>query len=79
MEDFVPGTTVSFTDWFVIGLPHAIIGLLISWNIVFLLLHPKINFLPNVRDQFKNSLGKVRKITIEEKAVLTILFVAMSL
>lgn len=43
VEDFVSGATVSFTDWFVIGLPQAVIGLIISWNIVFLLLHPKIN------------------------------------
>ncbi len=79
VEDFVPGMTVSFTDWLVIGLPLAVIGLLVSWNIVFLLLCPKINFPSKIRDQFKNSLGKAGKIKTEEKAVLTILFLAMSL
>jgi solute carrier family 13 (sodium-dependent dicarboxylate transporter), member 2/3/5 len=37
VEDFAPGKTISFTDWFVLGLPHAIIGLFISWNIIFYL------------------------------------------
>lgn len=34
VENFVPGSTISFKDWFIIGLPHAIIGLLILGNIV---------------------------------------------
>ena len=79
VEDFVPGKTISFTDWFVIGLPHAIIGLLISWNIIFLILRPKVNLLSSVRDQFKNSLNKMGKITMEEKIVLIVLLMALIL
>jgi len=79
VEDFVPGKTISFTDWFVIGFPHAIIGLLISWNVIFLILRPKVNSLSSVRDQFKNSLNKMGKITMEEKIVLIILLLALIL
>jgi len=79
VEDFTPGKTISFTDWFVIGLPHAIIGLLISWNVVFLIIRPKINSISAIRDQFKNSLNNIGKITMEEKTVLMILLVALML
>jgi solute carrier family 13 (sodium-dependent dicarboxylate transporter), member 2/3/5 len=77
VEDFAPGKTISFTDWFVIGLPHAIIGLLLSWSIIFLILKPKINSLSSSRDQLKNSLSKLGKITTEEKTVLAILLLAL--
>lgn len=79
VEDFVPGKTISFTDWFIIGLPHAAIGLLLSWNIVFLILRPKVNSLSSARTQFKTNLSKMGKITIEEKAVLLILAIALTL
>jgi solute carrier family 13 (sodium-dependent dicarboxylate transporter), member 2/3/5 len=79
VEDFVPGKTISFTDWFVIGLPHAIIGLLLSWNVVFLILRPKVNSLTSARSQFKNNLSKMGKISTEEKTVLLILVIALIL
>lgn len=79
VEDFAPGKTISFTDWFVIGFPHAIIGLLISWNVIFLILRPKTNPLSSARDQFKNSLSKLGKITTEEKVVLMILLLGLVL
>jgi sodium-dependent dicarboxylate transporter 2/3/5 len=79
VEDFAPGKTISFTDWFVLGFPHAIIGLLISWNIIFLFIRPKITSLSSSRDQFKNSLNKMGKITTEEKTVLIILLLALIL
>ncbi len=77
--DFAPGKTISFTDWFVIGLPHAIIGLLITWNVIFLIIRPKINSVSAIRDQFRNNLNKIGKITTEEKTVSMILSSAMIL
>jgi solute carrier family 13 (sodium-dependent dicarboxylate transporter), member 2/3/5 len=79
VEDFAPGKTISFTDWFIIGFPHAVMGLLISWNVIFLILRPKVKSLSSARDQFKNSLIKMGKLTTEEKTVLMILLVALSL
>jgi sodium-dependent dicarboxylate transporter 2/3/5 len=79
VEDFVPGKTISFTNWFIIGLPHAIIGLLISWNIVFLIIRPKVNLISSIKSQFKNNLIKMGKISTEEKAVLFILLLALTL
>jgi solute carrier family 13 (sodium-dependent dicarboxylate transporter), member 2/3/5 len=79
VEDFVPGKTISFDDWFVIGTPHAIIGLLVSWTIIFLLIRPEFHSLPATRQQFVNSLRKMGKITQEERFVLSILITALFL
>ncbi|MDQ3902303.1 MAG: DASS family sodium-coupled anion symporter [Thermoproteota archaeon] len=79
VEEFVPGQTISFVDWFVIGTPHAVIGLFISWIIVFLMIKPEIKTIPATRDQFKASLKAMGKMQQEEKMVLAILIVAMLL
>ena len=79
VEDFVPNETISFTDWFIIGTPHAIIGLLISWSIVFLIIKPEVNSLSASYERFRTYLKRMGKITTEEKVVLCILFAALIL
>ncbi len=79
VEKFVPAETISFADWFVIGTPHAIMGLLVSWAVIFLFIKPEIRTLPATREQFKTSLRSMGEMKREEKAVLTILVVAMFL
>lgn len=79
VEDFVPNETISFTDWFIIGTPHAIIGLLISWSIVFLIIKPEVNSLSASYERFRTNLKRMGKITTEEKVVLCILFAALIL
>jgi solute carrier family 13 (sodium-dependent dicarboxylate transporter), member 2/3/5 len=79
VEEFVPGETISFVDWFVIGTPHAIMGLLVSWIVIFLMIKPKIKTLPATRNQFKARLKSMGNMQREEKAVLAILMAAMFL
>ena len=79
VEDFVPNETISFTDWFIIGTPHAIVGLLISWSIIFLIIKPEVKSLSASYEGFRTSLKKLGKITTEEKVVLCILFAALIL
>ena len=79
VEDFVPDETISFTDWFIIGTPHAIIGLLISWSIIFLIIKPDVNSLSASYERFRTNLKRMGKITTEEKVVLSILFSALIL
>jgi sodium-dependent dicarboxylate transporter 2/3/5 len=79
VEEFVPGETISFADWFVIGTPHAIMGLLVSWTVIFLFIKPEIKTLPATRDQFKASLKGMGQMKREEKAVLAVLVSAMFL
>jgi sodium-dependent dicarboxylate transporter 2/3/5 len=79
VEEFVPGETISFVDWFVIGTPHAIMGLLVSWIVIFLIIRPEIKTLPATRNQFKARLKSMGKMQREEKTVLAILIAAMFL
>ena len=79
VEDFVPDETISFTDWFIIGTPHAIIGLLLSWSIIFLIIKPEVNSLSATYERFRTNLKRMGKITTEEKLVLSILFAALIL
>ena len=79
VEDFVPNETISFTDWFIIGTPHAIVGLLISWTIIFLIIKPEVKSLSASYEHFRTGLKSMGKITTEEKTVLCILFAALIL
>jgi len=79
VEDFVPNETISFTDWFIIGTPHAIVGLLISWTIIFLIIKPEVKSLSASYERFRTGLKSMGKITTEEKTVLCILFAALIL
>jgi solute carrier family 13 (sodium-dependent dicarboxylate transporter), member 2/3/5 len=77
VEDFVPGKTISFTDWFVIGSPHALIGLIVSWTIIFVMIKPEFRTLPATRKEFASSLKKMGIMTREEKAILLIVIAAL--
>lgn len=79
VEDFVPGETISFVDWFIIGFPHAIIGLILSWYIVFLFVKPEIHSLSSFSSNFKDRLLKLGIMSAQEKSVLIILVIALSL
>jgi solute carrier family 13 (sodium-dependent dicarboxylate transporter), member 2/3/5 len=80
VEDFVPNETISFTDWFIIGTPHAIIGLLISWSIIFVIIKPEVKSLSASYERFRTNLKRMGKIATEEKVVvLCILFAALIL
>ena len=79
VEEFVPGKTVSFTNWFIIGSPQAVIGLLVSWAVIFLMMKPEFHSLPVNRDHFRSSFEIIGKITREEKIVLSILISALIL
>jgi sodium-dependent dicarboxylate transporter 2/3/5 len=79
VEKFVPGETISFPEWLVIGTPHAIIGLLVSWAVIFTFIKPEIKKLPATRDQFKTILKGMGPVKREEKVVLAILISAMFL
>lgn len=79
VEDFVPDESISFTDWFIIGTPNAIIGLLISWSIIFVIIKPEVNSLSASYERFRTNLKRMGKITTEEKVVLCILFAALIL
>jgi len=60
IESNVPGLTLTFFDWFIVGTVQAVIGLLIVWIIVFAVLGVKK----------EHSLEKLQEIVIQERAKL---------
>jgi di/tricarboxylate transporter len=57
-EIFVSGETISFTDWLIVGSSHAVIGLLVSWIVIFSTIKPEITSLPVSCEQFKVNLKR---------------------
>jgi sodium-dependent dicarboxylate transporter 2/3/5 len=79
IEKFVPGETLSFVDWLIIGTPHAITGLFVSWLVVFALLRPNFKIAPAVHDKLKKNLRELGVMTRSEKIILVLLSSALFL
>lgn len=46
IERAVPGIQITFVDWLIVGAPHAIAGLLVSWTVTFFVMKPGFRRLP---------------------------------
>ncbi|MBS7631125.1 DASS family sodium-coupled anion symporter [Candidatus Bathyarchaeota archaeon] len=60
----VTGVNISFVDWFIIGTPHALIGLFLTWFLVYAIIKPEVSRLPLDRSTLKieaHSLGPVNR------------------
>lgn len=66
--------SLTFMDWFIVGTPQAILGLIISWIIVFKIIRPEIKELKIDREKIKRKILEMGPLTIQEKVVL-ILFI----
>ncbi len=79
IEESVPGVTLTFFDWFIVGTPQAIAGLLISWLTVFAVLRPKCGSLA-ISDEFiASELRRLGRLRRGEKLVLATFAVALVL
>ena len=73
IERAVPGATITFFDWFIVGTPQAIAGLLISWLVVFSVIRPEFKSLPEMRETFSENLKKLGRPSPGEKLVAAVL------
>ena len=69
---------LTFLDWLVIGTPHALFGLLITWIVVFRVLRPKESICTDV-SKMKAVRSQVGKMSQGEKVVAGLLFLAIAL
>jgi len=79
IEDVMPGFQLTFVDWFIVGTPNALLGLIISWILTFLILRPKVGSLEDARkklDELRASLGYMKPA---ERKVLAIFSFTLSL
>jgi sodium-dependent dicarboxylate transporter 2/3/5 len=69
---------LTFLDWLVIGTPHALIGLLITWIVVFKVLRPKESICTDM-SKMKAVQRQIGRMSQGEKVVLGLLFLAIAL
>ncbi|RLJ00569.1 MAG: hypothetical protein DRP08_06495, partial [Candidatus Aenigmatarchaeota archaeon] len=79
IEETLPNVKITFFDWFIIGTPHAIIGLLLSWYIIFKVIKPEPIDLEKARQKILNEVSKLGRLTKREKVVLYIFLQTMIL
>jgi len=76
----MPGNLdLTFFDWLIVGTPHAIIGLLISWFVVFKVIKPEMKTLDIDRSRLESAKKCFGPMCRGEKVVLGILIVAITL
>jgi sodium-dependent dicarboxylate transporter 2/3/5 len=79
IAQFVPGYHLTFFDWFIVGTPHAFLGLFISWGVVFFLIRPEMSRLSVDRQKLLKARRELGAMSRGEAVVLGLLLVAMTL
>ncbi|RLE98434.1 MAG: hypothetical protein DRJ63_07715 [Thermoprotei archaeon] len=79
IEEALPGFTITFLDWIIVGTPHALIGLLLTWFLTFMLIKPEIKELSI--EKRRELLGKVElgPMSKEEKVVFAVFVLTLIL
>ncbi len=79
LDTFSAGTKdLTFLDWLIIGTPHALLGLLITWVVVFAVLKPKENICTDA-SRIRAVQKLVGRMSRGEKVVAGLLILAISL
>jgi len=79
IRSFLPGEDLTFADWFVVGAPHAFIGLFIAWIVTFAIIKPEMKTLDVDHGKLAKARRELGPMSRGEKVVLTILLVAITL
>jgi len=69
---------LTFLDWLIIGTPHALLGLLITWVVVFAVLKPKENICTDA-SRIRAVQKQLGRMSRGEKAVAGLLILAITL
>ena len=70
---------ITFLDWMVVGAPHAFIGLLISWVVVFKVIRPEDKSVVVDRSKMKAISKQLGRLSRGEKTAAGLLILAVSL
>ena len=80
VEEFSSYTeSVTFLDWLIIGTPHAIIGLFVTWIVVFKVLKPEEKLISVDKQKMCEVCKQLGRWGTGEKVVLGLLVLAISL
>ncbi len=62
--------SVNFFDWFIVGTPHAILGLLISWLVTFYVVKPEMKTIEKLKERVELEKKKLGSMSAGEKLTL---------
>ena len=62
--------SVNFFDWFIVGTPHAILGLLISWLVAFYVVKPEMKTIEKLKERVELEKKKLGSMSAGEKLTL---------
>jgi len=79
VEEFAPTQDLTFLDWLVIGTPHAIIGLLVTWFVVFKVIRPEERIVNVDPKRLKDVEKQIGRMSRGEIVVTSLLFMAIAL
>ncbi len=79
IEEYMPNVTITFFDWIIIGTPHAIIGLLIAWFVIFRILKVDKVDLKKIRAKLEVIEAGLGTMSKGEKYVLSIFLLVLFL
>ena len=74
LESSLPGFRLTFIDWFIVGTPQALAGLLISWLVIFKLLKVEERGVTPIATE-----GAEKPMSFEEKLVVSIFLATLAL
>lgn len=73
------GVQITFLDWLLVGTPHALIGLFVTWIVVFKVLRPEEKVVAVDRGKMATVARQLGKMSRGEKVVTGLLLMAMAL
>ena len=73
------GMEISFVDWMIIGVPAALVLIPFGWLLLMLMFPPEIRELPMTRDDIRNQLKGLGRLSRQELGTILIFAVVISL
>jgi sodium-dependent dicarboxylate transporter 2/3/5 len=73
------GFNLTFVDWFVVGTAHALLGLVMTWLVVYLVVKPETRALPLDPSTLRNELHALGSMGKGEKLTILLLVTALAL
>ena len=70
------GVNINFVDWFFVGTPHALVGLFVTWGLVYALIRPETKSLPLDPSMLKRDIQVLGPMSQGEKRTLYLLALA---
>lgn len=79
LEQYTPNFKLTFFDWLLVGTPQAVIGLIVSWIVVFKVVKVEEKRVSKANEAVEREVSVLDKMGVEEKMVLIVFLVTLFL